>query len=334
MADEEKKPTDTAGQAVSKKTATKKKAVTKKKAATKKKATTKKAATKKKATTKKAATKKTAAARKPITATPSPSQAAEAPKADAGQQSKQEKVSEKLKDMGVMREGGAQSGTAVKSSSSNINFEFILIAMVIIFMVVFLAVFGDASQMQDLADKKADTVAVDSGDSAQPADVEADTAASSADGQASASAEAAAAVELPPATAFPPAESGDITVDSGPQGTAGDITQPPASAEPVFAGDATESSASADAAAAGKADSSATASMGVGASGSASSQADTTTTARSEADRRYPPRRPYYHPPVSQEGSQYPSRDYRYGPPPPPYPAPRYNQRSPWEWSN
>ena len=172
MADEEKKPTDTAGQAVSKKTATKKKAVTKKKAATKKKATTKKAATKKKATTKKAATKKTAAARKPITATPSPSQAAAAPKADAVQPSKQEKVSEKLKDMGVMREAGAQPETPVKSSSSNINFEFILIAMVIIFMVVFLAVFGDASQMQDLADKKTDTVAVDSGGSGQPADVE------------------------------------------------------------------------------------------------------------------------------------------------------------------
>ena len=60
--------------------------------------------------------------------------------------------------------------------------------MVIIFMVVFLAVFGDASQMQDLADKKADTAAVESSDSAQPADESTDAAASSADGQASASA--------------------------------------------------------------------------------------------------------------------------------------------------
>ena len=115
-------------------------AAVKKKAAGKKKAATKKTASKKKVTRKKAAKKKAAVAKKADKATAPVTPAA----ATGSQTQQQDELKEKLADMGVMRDEGAPSTPASGEMTGGLNLriEFIFVALLILFLIVFLAVFG------------------------------------------------------------------------------------------------------------------------------------------------------------------------------------------------
>lgn len=116
-------------------------AQTKRKATAKKKAVARKKIVKKKAVSKKTASKKKVASKKQVTA----QKAAVA--AFAGESvaktEKQDKVREKLEDMGVMRDPGVPSAaTPTADGGLNLKVEFIFVALLILFLVIFLAVFG------------------------------------------------------------------------------------------------------------------------------------------------------------------------------------------------
>jgi len=132
MADEEKKDSvgsragSRPGQA---KAASKKKASSKKKAASKKKASARK----------KTASKKKVVAKKVV----SDAFGSES----ASKTDRQDKVREKLEDMGVMRNADeAPASTSQSSDGLNLKVEFIFVALLILFLVVFLAVFGGDSK--------------------------------------------------------------------------------------------------------------------------------------------------------------------------------------------
>ena len=363
MADEESKTTGpTAGKpAAKKKAVSKKKAVTKNKAVTKKKSVTKKkAATKKKATTKKKAVEKKLGGRKLTTEAPAPVAASSSAKEDAAQASKQKKVSEKLKDMGVSRDANTPppAATAASStgSSSNINFEFILIAMVIIFMVVFLAVFGDGTADKVASGEDAQPQVSAESASSEPATAEEPVVSAGSDADTSAALPAAAAVQPSGEVSIGNAEdssasaaetsasggtqAGDVSASSEGTTTASDdaVTQSSVAKEvPVVQGATTTSTewpsaetatGSVDAASSSTGDANAEASARMRMGGSANTRGSSY--GRGYGDNRYG-RSPGYYPPVTPappEGMQNPPQGYY----PPYYRDRRQGSGMNWSW--
>lgn len=92
----------------------------------------------KKAVTKKKTAKRKITSRKPAASAKSDTVASQVA-------SGRRKIEEKLKDMGLMRDSDTSLAARYKTVTDglNISFEFILIALVVVFMVIFLAIFGD-----------------------------------------------------------------------------------------------------------------------------------------------------------------------------------------------